>query len=78
MLAVKELRATLDYDFTEEKKSRYKNLSMEDIIHHLAAGHIDEKLLRRILEAILNYTYDTDEELKLDIFDAISVEEEYY
>lgn len=31
-----ELRATLDYDFTEEKKFSYKNLSMEEIIHHLA------------------------------------------
>ena len=31
-----ELRATLDYDFAEEKMFSYKNLSMEDIIHHLA------------------------------------------
>ena len=31
-----ELQATLDYDFAEEKKFSYKNLSMEDIIHHLA------------------------------------------
>ena len=31
-----ELRVTLDYDFAEEKKFSYKNLSMEDIIHHLA------------------------------------------
>lgn len=31
-----ELRATLDYDFSEEKKFSYKNLSMEEIIHHLA------------------------------------------
>ncbi len=31
-----ELRATLDYDFSEEKKFSYKNLTMEDIIHHLA------------------------------------------
>lgn len=31
-----ELRATLEYDFSEEKKFSYKNLSMEDIIHHLA------------------------------------------
>ena len=31
-----ELRATLDYDFAEEKKFSYKNLSMEGIIHHLA------------------------------------------
>ena len=31
-----ELRATLDYDFSEEKKFSYKNLSMEEIIQHLA------------------------------------------
>ena len=31
-----ELRATLDYDFSEEKKFSYKNLSLEEIIHHLA------------------------------------------
>ena len=31
-----ELRATLDYDLAEEKKFSYKNLSMEEIIHHLA------------------------------------------
>ena len=31
-----ELRATLEYDFSEEKKFSYKNLTMEEIIHHLA------------------------------------------
>lgn len=31
-----ELRATLDYDFSEEKKFSYKNLNMEEIIHRLA------------------------------------------
>ena len=31
-----ELSATLDYDFSEEKKFSYKNLSMDEIIHHLA------------------------------------------
>lgn len=31
-----ELRATLDYDFSEEKKFTYKNLTMDEIIHHLA------------------------------------------
>lgn len=31
-----ELRTTLDYDFSEEKKFSYKNLSMNGIIHHLA------------------------------------------
>jgi fido (protein-threonine AMPylation protein) len=31
-----ELRATLEYDFSEEKKFSYKNLSMDEIIQHLA------------------------------------------
>ncbi len=31
-----ELQATLEYDFSEEKKFSYKNLSMDEIIHHLA------------------------------------------
>ncbi|MDO5564029.1 MAG: Fic family protein [Eubacteriales bacterium] len=31
-----ELRATLDYDLSEEKNYNYKNLSMDEIIHHLA------------------------------------------
>lgn len=31
-----ELRATLEYDFSEEKRFSYKNLSMDEIIHHLA------------------------------------------
>lgn len=31
-----ELRPTLDYDFSEEKKFSYKNLTMDEIIHHLA------------------------------------------
>lgn len=31
-----ELRVTLEYDFSEEKKFSYKNLSMDEIIHHLS------------------------------------------
>lgn len=31
-----ELRATLEYDFSEEKKFSYRNLTMDEIIHHLA------------------------------------------
>ena len=31
-----ELMATLGYDFSEEKKFSYKNLTMDEIIHHLA------------------------------------------
>lgn len=51
---------------------------MENISYHVAAGHIDEALLRRILEAILLGRYDADEELKLDIFIAISIVDEFY
>ena len=31
-----ELRATLEYDFSQEKDFSYKGLSMDEIIHHLA------------------------------------------
>ena len=31
-----ELQATLEYDFSEEKKFSYKGLSIEEIIHHLS------------------------------------------
>ena len=31
-----ELRATLEYDFSEEKKFSYKSLSVDEIVHHLA------------------------------------------
>lgn len=31
-----ELRTTLDCDFSEERKFSYKNLSMGEIVHHLA------------------------------------------
>jgi fido (protein-threonine AMPylation protein) len=31
-----ELRATLEYDFSQEKSFSYKNLTIDEIIHHLA------------------------------------------
>ena len=31
-----ELQATLNYDLSEERKFSYKNLSMSEVIHHLA------------------------------------------
>lgn len=46
--------------------------SMENISYHVAAGKIEKELLRRIMVSILDSTYDTDEELKLDILNAIS------
>jgi death-on-curing protein len=51
---------------------------MENISYHVAAGHIDENLLKRILEAILQGTYDIDESLKLDIYNAISIVDKFY
>lgn len=51
---------------------------MENISYHVAAGHINEELLKRILEAILNMSYDEDEALKLEIYNAISVEDSFY
>jgi death-on-curing protein len=38
----------------------------------VAAGKIDKDLLHRIMLAIVDGTYEGDEELKLDIMNAIS------
>ena len=51
---------------------------MENISYHVAAGHIDENLLKRILEAILQGTYEIDDSLKLDIYNAISIVDKFY
>ena len=34
-----ELRATLEYDFSQEKDFSYKGLSMDEIIHHCQTAH---------------------------------------
>ena len=44
----------------------------ENISLNVAAGKIDKDLLHRIMTAIMNETYDMDQELKLDIINAIS------
>ena len=44
---------------------------MENISYQVAAGKIDKDLLHRILLAVMDGTYDLDEELKLDILHAI-------
>ena len=44
----------------------------ENISYQVAAGKIDKELLHRIMTAIMSGPYDLDEELKLDIFNAIS------
>ena len=45
---------------------------MENISYQVAAGKIHKDLLHKIMEAIMSGTYDTDEELKLEIYRAIS------
>lgn len=44
---------------------------MENISYQVAAGKIKKDLLFRILAAVLDGTYESDEELKLDIYNAI-------
>lgn len=45
---------------------------MENISLNVAASKIDKELLHRIIVAVMNETYDDDEELKLEIFNAIN------
>lgn len=45
---------------------------MENISYQVAAGKIDKDLLHRIIIAVMDGTYETDEELKLDIIHAIN------
>ena len=44
----------------------------ENISYQVAAGKISKELLHKIMTAILDGTYETDEELKLEIMNAIS------
>lgn len=41
-----ELRVTLEYDLSEEKKFSYKNLSMDEIMLHNRAMHISEQFIQ--------------------------------
>jgi death-on-curing protein len=47
---------------------------MENISYHVAAGKIDKDLLRDIIRAILECSYDEDEGLRLRVLTAISNE----
>ena len=44
---------------------------MENISYHVAAGKIKKDLLHRIIVAVMDGTYESDENLKLAIIDAI-------
>ena len=43
----------------------------ENISYQVAAGKINKQLLHRIMTAIMDNTYENDEELKLEIYNAI-------
>ena len=43
----------------------------ENISYHVAAGKISKELLHKIMTAIMDGTYEKDEELKLEIMNAI-------
>jgi death-on-curing protein len=45
---------------------------MENISYHVAAGKINKELLHKILTGVLDGTYDYDESIKLEIYNAIS------
>ena len=45
---------------------------MENISYHVAAGKINKDLLRRIIDAVMDGTYEMNEELKPDIYNAIN------
>ena len=45
---------------------------MENISYQVAAGKIGKDLLHRIVQAIMDGTYESDEELKLAIYHSIS------
>ena len=49
-------------------------IKMENISLNVAASKIDKELLYKIMTAIMNDTYDNDEELKLEIYNAINKE----
>lgn len=46
--------------------------AMENISYHVASGKIGKELLYKILLAIMDGTYNLDEALKLEIYNAIS------
>ena len=47
---------------------------MENISYHLAAGKIDKEFLRDLIEAVINESFDENEELKLRLLHAIQEE----
>ncbi|MDP2843369.1 Fic family protein [uncultured Acetobacterium sp.] len=44
---------------------------MENISYHVAAGKIDKELLNKIMTLIFDGEYDTNEAIKLEIYNAI-------
>ena len=53
----------------EKKKKKTENICL-----NVASSKIDKELLHKIMEAIMNGSYDEDEALKLEIYNAINRE----
>ena len=49
-------------------------IKMENISLNVAASKIDKELLYKIMTAIMNDTYDNDEDITLEIYNAINKE----
>lgn len=47
-------------------------LKTENVSLNVAASKIDEELLHKIMTAIMNETFEEDESLKLEIYNAIN------
>ena len=44
---------------------------MENISYHVASGKINKDLLHKVMSLVLAGEYETNEEIKLEIFNAI-------
>lgn len=67
-LAIFDFQSFLDLANDVSRKSTGKEFKASSV----GASKIDKELLHKIMEAILNETFDTDEELKLEIYNAIN------
>lgn len=52
--------------------AKYFFETMENISYHVAAGKIKKELLKKIIIEVLSGAYETDESLKLEIYNSIS------
>lgn len=64
------IRKIIENDLTTSKPSQKQQ--MENISYYVAAGKINKELVHKIMTLLLNGEYDINEEIKLEIFNAIN------